>query len=78
LTQAKTDGSYNKLLKAMASLDLLIIGDWGPESLNAATRNDLMEHWMIDMSNLQPSLSVNYLQNNSIKLSAIILWPTPF
>ena len=31
------------MLKAIASLNLLIIDDWGLESLNAATRNDLME-----------------------------------
>ncbi len=43
LTQAKADGSYSKLLKAIASLDLLIIDDWGLEPLNAATRNDLMK-----------------------------------
>ena len=43
LTQAKADGSYSKLLKAIASLDLLIIDDWGLEPLNAATRNDLLE-----------------------------------
>jgi len=43
LTQAKAEGSYSKLLKSIASLDLLIIDDWGQEPLNAATRNDLME-----------------------------------
>ena len=43
LTQAKADGSYSKLLKAIASQDLLIIDDWGLEPLNTATRNDLME-----------------------------------
>ena len=43
LTQAKADGSYSKLLKAIASLNLLVIDDWGLEPLNAATRNDLME-----------------------------------
>jgi len=43
LTQAKADGSYSKLLKAIASLNLLIIDDWGLEPLTAATRNDLME-----------------------------------
>ena len=43
LTQAKADGSYPKLLKAIAGLDLLIIDDWGLEPLTAATRNDLME-----------------------------------
>jgi len=35
--------SYCKLLKAKASLDLLILDDWGLEPLTAATRNDLME-----------------------------------
>jgi DNA replication protein DnaC len=43
LTQAKADGSYSRLLKAIASLNLLIIDDWGLAPLNAATRNDLME-----------------------------------
>lgn len=43
LTQAKADGSYSRLLKALASLDLLIIDDWGLEPLPAAIRNDLME-----------------------------------
>jgi DNA replication protein DnaC len=43
LTQAKADGSYSKLLKAIARLDVLIIDDWGMEPLTAATRNDLME-----------------------------------
>ncbi|MCF7988706.1 MAG: ATP-binding protein [Methylovulum sp.] len=31
------------MLKAIASLDLLIIDDWGLEPLNTATRNDLLE-----------------------------------
>jgi len=43
LTQAKADGSYSKLLKVIASMNVLIIDDWGLEPLNAATRNDLME-----------------------------------
>lgn len=43
LTQAKADGTYPKLLKTIAGLNLLIIDDWGIESLTAATRNDLME-----------------------------------
>lgn len=43
LTQAKADGSYPKLLKAIASINMLIIDDWGLEPLNTATRNDLME-----------------------------------
>ena len=43
LTQAKADGSYSKLLKTIASLNLLIIDDWGLVPLNAASRNDLIE-----------------------------------
>ena len=43
LTQAKADGSYAKLLKQLASLDLLIIDDWGLEPLQQAHRNDLLE-----------------------------------
>ena len=43
LTQAKADGSYSKFLQGIARIDLLIIDDWGLESLGAAQRNDLME-----------------------------------
>ena len=43
LTQAKADGSYSRLLKTIAGLNLLVIDDWGLEPLTAATRNDLME-----------------------------------
>jgi DNA replication protein DnaC len=39
----KADGTYSKLLKTIAGLDVLIIDDWGLEPLSAATRNDLME-----------------------------------
>lgn len=42
-TQAKADGSYHKLLKQLAKIQLLIIDDWGLESLTSAHRNDLME-----------------------------------
>lgn len=43
LTQAKADGSYQKLLKQLAKTSLLLIDDWGLEALTAAQRNDLME-----------------------------------
>ena len=43
LSQAKADGSYRKALQTIARLDLLIIDDWGLETLNVAQRNDLME-----------------------------------
>jgi DNA replication protein DnaC len=43
LTQAKADGSYHKQLKQLAKTQLLLIDDWGLESLKPAHRNDLME-----------------------------------
>ena len=43
MTQAKADGSYQKLLKQLANTQLLIIDDWGLEPLEAAHRHDLME-----------------------------------
>lgn len=43
LTQAKADGSYAKLLKQLAGVDLLIIDDWGLEPLQPAHRHDLLE-----------------------------------
>lgn len=43
LTQAKADGSYQKLLAQIAKIQVLLIDDWGLEKLCAAQRNDLME-----------------------------------
>lgn len=43
LTQSRADGSYQKLLKALARVQLLILDDWGLEPLMPAHRNDLME-----------------------------------
>lgn len=43
LTQAKADGSYLKLLAQLAKIRLLIIDDWGLETLQTAHRHDLME-----------------------------------
>lgn len=43
LTQGKADGTYHKLLKQLAKIQLLIIDDWGMEPLQPAHRNDLME-----------------------------------
>lgn len=43
LTQSKADGSYQKHLVQLAKVQVLIIDDWGLETLNAAHRNDLME-----------------------------------
>jgi DNA replication protein DnaC len=43
LTQAKADGSYQKVLAQLAKVRLLILDDWGLEALTPAQRNDLME-----------------------------------
>ena len=43
LTQAKADGSYSTLLKQIARTGVLLIDDWGLETLNTAQRHDLME-----------------------------------
>lgn len=43
LTQAKADGTYHKLLIRLSKINLLIIDDWGLESLKPAQRNDLLE-----------------------------------
>ena len=47
LTQAKADGSYHKLLHQLAKTRLLILDDWGMDTLNTAQRHDLM-HLMDD------------------------------
>jgi DNA replication protein DnaC len=83
LTQAKADGSYSRLLKTIAGLNLLVIGDWGLEPLSAATRNDLMEimddrYEQSATGNRQPPLSVNYRLINGMKPLVIIPWPMPF
>ena len=43
LQQAKADGSYHKQLQQLAKTQLLIIDDWGLETLQPAQRHDLME-----------------------------------
>lgn len=43
LTQSKADGTYHKKLQQIAKIQLLIIDDWGMETLNVAQRNDVME-----------------------------------
>lgn len=60
LTQSKADGSYQKLLKKLASTQLLILDDWGIEALTAAHRNDLMEI-MDDRYNLASTLVISQL-----------------
>jgi len=43
LTQAKADGSYQKLLVRLAKIHVILIDDWGLEKLTTAHRNDLLE-----------------------------------
>jgi len=43
LDLARGDGRYAKLLASLARTDLLILDDWGPETLTADHRRDLLE-----------------------------------
>jgi DNA replication protein DnaC len=43
LALARGDGSYAKLLRQLARVDLLIRDDWGPEPLIAEQQRDLLE-----------------------------------
>jgi DNA replication protein DnaC len=43
LALARADGRYTRMLRQLARLDLLILDDWGPETLNAEQRRDLLE-----------------------------------
>jgi DNA replication protein DnaC len=43
LTIAQGDGSYGRLLTKLAKMDLIILDDWGLESMSMGQRNDLLE-----------------------------------
>ena len=43
LTIAHGDGSYLKLIALLAKADVLIVDDWGLETLTQSQRNDLLE-----------------------------------
>ena len=43
LALGRADGRYPKMLRALSRADLLILDDWGPESLNADQRRDLLD-----------------------------------
>jgi DNA replication protein DnaC len=43
LALARGDGRYAKLLRSLARVNLLVLDDWGPETLNAEQRRDLLE-----------------------------------
>ncbi len=43
LALARADGRYARILRQIARVDLLILDDWGPETLNADQRRDLLE-----------------------------------
>ena len=43
LTLARGDGRYAKHLHSLSRVDLLVLDDWGPGSLNAEQRRDLLE-----------------------------------
>ena len=37
------DGRFTRLFRTLTKLDVLILGDWGPDRLTANQRRDLME-----------------------------------
>lgn len=43
MTQAKADGSYQKQLRQLSKIQILVIDDWGLGSLEPAHRHDLLE-----------------------------------
>ena len=43
LALARGDGRYDKMLRALAKVDLLILDDWGPTVLDEDQRRDLLE-----------------------------------
>jgi DNA replication protein DnaC len=43
LALARGVGRYSRALRALARVDLLILDDWGPETLDAEQRRDLLE-----------------------------------
>jgi DNA replication protein DnaC len=43
LALARADGRYARMLRQLARIDLLILDDWGPETLNPEQRRDLLE-----------------------------------
>jgi len=43
LALARGDGRYAKLLRALGRVKLLILDDWGPETLSADQARDLLE-----------------------------------
>jgi DNA replication protein DnaC len=43
LALGRADGRYGKMLRALSRANLLILDDWGPETLNADQRRDLLE-----------------------------------
>ena len=43
LAQARGEGRLPRLMTTLERTRLLIIDDWGPESLNAEQRRDLLE-----------------------------------
>lgn len=43
LLQARADGSYPRLLKKLAKVDVLVLDDWGMHRVDETQRRDLME-----------------------------------
>lgn len=43
LLQARADGSYPRLLKKLAKIDVLVLDDWGMHRIDETQRRDMME-----------------------------------
>lgn len=63
-TQAKADGSYQRFLKSLAKVKVLILDDWGLEPLKASQRNDLLEV-MEDRYNLTATIVISQLPTDA-------------
>jgi len=64
LNQAKADGTYQKVLKALAKIHWLILDDWGLEPLKVAHRNVLLEI-MEDRYNLNSTAIISQLPTDT-------------
>ena len=63
LTVAHGDGRFSKLVQQLAKTDLLVLDDWGLETLTLGQRNDLLEI-MDDRHGLKSTLVTSQLPVN--------------
>ena len=44
------DGRFAKIINQIAKTDLLVLDDWGLETLTLGQRNDVLELWKTDVA----------------------------